>query len=154
MPERAITPTPKTYAELRDAVVAVVVEGRAAIDRAWVETYHETGRLIDEHVLKFRDRADFGAKVYDRLAEDTGISARTLRECAQFHRCFPIWRTCAKLGWVQCRLLCQVVDDKQRDKLLAQAVKNQWTAVDLETRVRSINATAIESGEKKTAEPV
>lgn len=58
MPSRAITPTPKTYAQLRDAVVAVVVNGRRAIDRAWLDTYHETGRLINEHTLLFRDRAD------------------------------------------------------------------------------------------------
>jgi hypothetical protein len=48
MPSRAPTPTPKTYAQLRDAVVAVVVKGRADIDRAWLETYHETGRLIND----------------------------------------------------------------------------------------------------------
>jgi hypothetical protein len=34
MPGRAITPTPKTYAQLRAAVIAVVVTGREQIDRA------------------------------------------------------------------------------------------------------------------------
>ena len=86
MPSAKLSPTPKTYAELRDAVIAVVVKGRQEIDRAWLETYHETGRLINEHVLLFQDRANYGAKTFDKLAEDSGISARNLRKCAQFHR--------------------------------------------------------------------
>jgi len=142
MPARTITPTPKTYAQLRDAVVAVVVTGRAAIDRAWVDTCHETGRLINEHVLLFCDRADYGARVYEKLAEDTQVSVRTLRECAQFHRYFPIRRNCAELGWSQCRLLCQVSDETARLRLLKQAVKHDWTVPELETRVRTINAGA------------
>ena len=105
-------------------MIAVVVEGRNAIDRAWLDTYHETGRLINEHVLLFRERADYGAKTYTKLAEDTGISKRTLQECAQFQRYFPIARHVAQLGWNRCRLLCQVDDEKRRDALTAQAVKH------------------------------
>ncbi len=154
MPARALTPTPKTYAQLRAAVVAVVVQGRRAIDRAWLETYHETGRLINEHVLLFRDRADYGAKTFKRLAEDTGIDGRTLQHCAQFHRYFPIASTCSQLDWSKCRLLCQVSAETERVKLLKQAVKNHWTVLELETRVRALNAIAIESNEKKADEPI
>src|SRR5882757_3218508 len=99
MPSTKVTPTPKTYAELRDAVIAVVVKGRQEIDRAWVGTYHETGRLINEHVLLFRDRADYGAKTYVKLEKDTGINIRTLRQCAQFHRFFPIRSARSELSW-------------------------------------------------------
>ena len=103
MPARALTPTPKTYAQLRDAVVAVVVRGRREIDRAWLGTYHETGRLINEHVLQFRDRADYGAKVYAKLAEDIQISERALRKCAQLHRCYPTWHDQGQAGRLRYR---------------------------------------------------
>lgn len=46
MPSSKLAPTPKTYAELREAVLAVVVKGRAAIDQAWVGTCHKTGRIM------------------------------------------------------------------------------------------------------------
>ena len=154
MPARAISPTPKTYAQLRDAVVAVVVQGRAQIDRAWVDTYYETGRLINEHILQFRDRADYGAKIYEKLAVDTGISVRTLRECAQFHRYFPIRRPGAEFDWSKCRLLCQVSDEAQRMKLLKEALKNNWTKAELEARVRAINAVARASADATLAPPV
>ncbi len=63
-----MTTTPQTYAELRTAVVGVVVKGRQSIDRAWIETYHETGRLIQEHLLLKNERAAYGASVFARLS--------------------------------------------------------------------------------------
>ena len=142
MPARALTPTPKTYAQLRDAVVAVVVQGRRAIDRAWLETYHETGRLINEHILQFRDRADYGGQVYSKLAADTQISERSLRQCAQFQRFYPIRHARAELSWGHYQLLVQVADGAQRKAIGTEAIRRQWTTRDLETRVREINAAA------------
>lgn len=143
MSARPLAPPPRTYAQLRAAVTAVVIEGRSAIDRAWLETYHETGRLIHEHILLFRDRANYGAKTFEKLADDTGIHRRTLQECVQFYRCFPIWRDRAKLGWTHYRLLIQVADPAQRKSLEARAIKQEWTSPQLETHVRSFNAHAL-----------
>ncbi|MBM3834237.1 MAG: DUF1016 domain-containing protein [Verrucomicrobia bacterium] len=89
------------------------------MDGAWLRTYHETGRLIHEHLLLHKERADYGAKVVKRLAADPGIDKRTLYECAQFYRFYPIVRTCAQLGWGHYRLLCQVAEDEQRARLCA-----------------------------------
>lgn len=147
MSARPLAPPPRTYAQLRAAVTAVVIEGRSAIDRAWLETYHETGRLIHEHILLFRDRANYGAKTFEKLADDTGISRRTLQECVQFYRCFPIWRARAKLGWTHYRLLIQVADPAQRKALEARAIKQEWTSPQLETHVRSYNAHALAAAE-------
>lgn len=151
MSARPLAPIPKTYAQLRDAVKAVVVQGRQAIDRAWLETYHETGRLINEHILLFRDRADYGAKTYEKLAADTGISKRSLQECAQFHRYYPIARHVAPLGWNRCRLLCQVEDQKRRDSLTTQAIKHDWSSGEISERVRSHNAIALASADPAPA---
>jgi micrococcal nuclease len=146
MSTRVLPPAPQTYAQLRDAVIAVVVQGRQAIDRAWLDTYHETGRLINEHVLLFRERANYGAGVYEKLATDTGISKRTLQECAQFHRYFPIARQVAQLGWNCCRLICQVDDESRRTALVAEAVKNNWSSGEIVEQVRAINALAAAAG--------
>jgi endonuclease YncB( thermonuclease family) len=131
---------PRTYAELRREVERVVVAGRRSIEVAWVRTYHETGRLIHEHLLLNENRADYGARVFVRLATETEISRRTLYECVQFYRCFPNVRVLAQLAWNHCRLLCQVSDPKQREALLGLAKKEQWTTAALETRIRERNA--------------
>ena len=138
MPSRALTTVPKTYAELKRAVQAVVLRGRRSIERAWLLTYHETGRLIHVHLLLNKDRADYGANVFVRLAADTGISSRTLHECVRFYRGFPIVRAPAQLGWNRCRLLCQVADPARRKAMLAETVKRGWTSPQLEQQVRAL----------------
>lgn len=132
---------PQTYAALRRAVEAVVFKGRQNIERAWVRTYHDTGRLINEHILDHSGRAAYGAQIFDRLAQDTGISKRTLHECAQFHRCFPIVRSTAELTRTHYIVLCQIKDERQRTALLKESISQSWTVAELEERVRALNAT-------------
>lgn len=128
-----------TFAGLVRAVTDVIVNGRGEIDRAWVRTYHEVGRLINTHVQQ-QQRAAYGGSVYARLAAKTGLGVRTLHECAQFHRCFPIVRISAQLGWSHYVLLCQVADSTTRQKLLRQAETGAWKTEELESRVRALNA--------------
>lgn len=133
---------PNTYAELRRQVERVLITGRQAVEEAWVNTYHETGRLIHTHVLRHRGRADYGAGVYVRLSADTGVSVRTLQECVHFYRLFPIARPVAQFGWNRCRLLCQVGDAQARQKLIAELRQGRLPTVELKDRVRALNAAA------------
>jgi hypothetical protein len=118
----------------------VLIQSRAEIASAWVQSYHEMGRLINVCALEDRDRAQYGGKVYERLSERTGGSVRTLRECAQFHRCYPIWQNSAKLGWSHFSLLCQISDPVRREKLTREAERQRWTTGKLKARVRDLNA--------------
>jgi endonuclease YncB( thermonuclease family) len=136
----ALTATPETYPELRRCVKEVLFAGRQDIELAWVRTYHEAGRLIHVHLLLHQDRADYGAKVFTRLAADTGVSNRTLHECVHFYRCFPIARPVAQLGWNRCRLICQVDDPEKRAQLAQEAAKAGWTSPQVALRVRAHNA--------------
>lgn len=145
---------PRTYAELRRGVEAVLTTGRQEVERAWVQTYHETGRLIAEHLLHHGERADYGAKLYAALARDTGVSVRTLQECVQFYRTFPIARPVAQLGWNQCRLLCQVGDKAERAALIEELKRENLRTVDLKARVRSVNAARRLAAARHVAEPV
>lgn len=142
---------PATYAALRRAVEQTVFRGRADIEKAWVRTYHETGRLINEHILRSKERAGYGARVFERLAEDTGISKRTLHECAQFHRCFPIVRQVAQLTWNHYRVLSQVENEAKRAALLKEALAKHLTSLQLIERVRTFNAIDVTPA-KDTAE--
>lgn len=141
MPTSALASIPQTYPELLSAVRRVLIDGQREIDRVWVRSYHETGRLITEHILLFQDRADYGAKTYHTLARDTGGSERRLYQCTQFYRCFPILQPAAKLTWTHYTTLCQVDDPKQRTALARQADRQSWVVDELEARVRAINAT-------------
>jgi endonuclease YncB( thermonuclease family) len=131
---------PKTFDELLRRVNEVLVDGRRTIEDAWVRTYHEVGRLINTHVLLNQVRAEYGAQIYAQLSEKTGVSVRTLQECTKFHRCFPIARKSAQLGWSHYVLLCQVADAATRRKLMLEAERGAWKTDELEARVRALNA--------------
>lgn len=154
MAKRALTvaSVPRTFDELLRRVQDVLTKGRADIEQAWVQTYHEIGRLINVYVLEGRDRAHYGGKVYEQLSERTGVSVRTLRECAQFHRCYPIRRKSAELGWSHYSVLCQIGDPILREKVTREAEQKGWKTDELKTRVRALNAAieieATPAGEK------
>lgn len=138
---------PASYAALRQAVQVAVLRGRELIERSWVQTYHECGRLIHEHVLLKQDRAAYGGQVFNRLAADTGIDKRTLQQTVQFYRLFPIARHGAQLSWAHYRVLIQVEDKTQREALLLQATKHGWTSPELIERVRTLNAAPAETND-------
>ena len=140
MAERTLTltPIPKTYAELRKAVEQTMVQGQQAIERARVHTYHETGRLIQEHVLLFKERADYGAKTIPRLAADVKVDRSVLLRCVQFFRAFPIVATWRQLSWGHFRELFPIADAKQRRALASEADQNAWPVARLVERIREL----------------
>lgn len=151
MPRNAPVSIPPTYAELLREVRRVLIDGQREIDRVWVRSYHETGRLIVEHILLKKERADYGAHVYRDLARDMNGSVTRLYQCAQFYRCFPILHDRVKLTWSHYRALCQVEDETQRRQLLKETEKRNWNSGELETQVREINAAiGLESGPPAT----
>ncbi|MSU65189.1 MAG: hypothetical protein EXS38_03605 [Opitutus sp.] len=79
MPARPrLAVAPGSFEELLRAPEEVLFRGRRDIERAWVRTYHETGRLICEHLLLHQERAGYGARVYQRAAARTRVSTRIL----------------------------------------------------------------------------
>ena len=63
MPKSTKLIVPQTYAELERSVLAVLHQGRREIDRAWLMTFHETGRLIHEHLLLKQERATYAMSI-------------------------------------------------------------------------------------------
>ncbi len=90
---------PRTYAALRRAVEDVIIKGQRAAALAKVLTYHETGRLIREHLVMHKERADHGANLIPRLASDFDIDSSVLHRCVRFIECFPIVATWPQLTW-------------------------------------------------------
>lgn len=77
------------------------------------------------------------------VSADTRISKRTLHECAQFYRCFPIVRRGAQFNWAQYRVICQVKDATKRTALMRDATRHGWTTEQLISQVRTWNAAVV-----------
>jgi endonuclease YncB( thermonuclease family) len=142
MAARTLTPAsvPTTYAELRRGVEAALLEGQRAIERAKVLTYHETGRLINAHVLANQPRAEYGSQVVTRLARDRKADRSTLYQCTLFARFFPIVGARRKLTWAHYRRLVQIDDAPVRNALAAEAEAKDWPSRVLHDRVIALTS--------------
>ena len=129
---------PATYALLRKQVKEVLLRGRERIEQEKVKTYWETGRLISQHVLAHKGRADYGKEIVLRLAEDLEIHESVLRRTVQFAEAFPIPATWRKLTWSHFRSLMTIPDPKTRLALINKADRLEWTTRDLEENVRKV----------------
>lgn len=141
MPGSKLT-VPKTYPDLRRRVQEVLIGGQQRIEKAKVRTYWETGRIINEHVLAHKHRANYGAQVFADLERDLKISTRVLYSCAQFARVFPNLNGRSILSWAHYRILCQVETESDRKSLIAETLKHGWTSDQLDERIRRLNAVA------------
>ena len=115
-----------------------MIKGQLEVDLAKVRTYHETGRLIHEHVLLFRERADYGAKTVQRLANDIHVHRSVLQRCVQLARAIPNCATWRNLTWAHYRVLIPIADDRQRKALASAADQAGWTVVQLAQRIRAL----------------
>ena len=79
--------------------------GQQKIEQAKVQTYWETGRLIKEHLLANQDRAGYGERVIERLAEDLEIDVTVLKKTRRFYEAFPKGAARHLLTWAHYRAI-------------------------------------------------
>ncbi|MDP3920756.1 MAG: DUF1016 N-terminal domain-containing protein [Candidatus Omnitrophota bacterium] len=84
----------QTYSSLRSAVRKAIALGKEravrAVEREKVRASWDVGKLIVEHILLNKDRAEYGEAVIARLGQDIGVSDRELRYMVEFGRAYPI----------------------------------------------------------------
>ncbi len=132
----------QTYAQLLSAVRQALASGReralAAVDREKVRTSWEVGKLIVDHILLNKERADYGAQVITKLSKDLGISHTELKYMVEFARAYPIGRPAGQLSWAHYETLLSINNPEKRDELATEAKKENWTRQRLRTEVRRI----------------
>lgn len=106
--------------------------------------YWHIGKRIFEEEQEGKDRADYGTYLIKFLSEQlqpelgSGFSVRQLERYRQFYRIFPIASALrTQLSWTQYRLLLSVDNEDKRAFYIAEAIKNNWTARQLERQIYS-----------------
>ena len=134
--------TPNTYSALRKAVHDTLLLGQREIEKAKVQTYWRTGKLISDHLLNHDSRSDhYGMQVVEKLSNDLEVSTTTLWRCVQFARAFKILATSresfpAQLTWSHYVELVKVPDEETRLSLLRRAEEGDWTARELAQKIQ------------------
>ena len=110
----------------------------AAVEQEKVREAWETGKLIDEHVLQHKERADYGDQVIIKLAKDLESSETELRYMLQFARTYSqIPRTSDELSWGHYESLLALNEKKDREEVENLASKERWPLKRLREEVRN-----------------
>ncbi|MFH1208489.1 MAG: DUF1016 N-terminal domain-containing protein [Candidatus Omnitrophota bacterium] len=127
----APTPQVQTYDQLVAAIRKAHAASEARVEQAVrqekVREAWEIGKLIDEHVLQHKERADYGKQVISRLAADLGMSESELHRMLEFYRAYPILAAPRDLSWANYRELLSMNDPVERAELEEKAAKENWT---------------------------
>ena len=147
------------YATLKARVRETLVLGQQQIEAARVITYWRTGWYIQTHIRLHTTGAErYGMQVIERLGHDLDVDDTVLRRCVQFVEAMPQMfdakKICAarrkslplvassvagpapRLTWTHYRALLAVPDARRRHALLQEATRKEWSARELETRIR------------------
>jgi predicted nuclease of restriction endonuclease-like (RecB) superfamily len=124
----------------------------AARDRAWqavntvmVDAYWEVGRVIVEDEQSGKQRASYGKRVLEGLAErlqaefGRGFDQSNLRNMRAFFATYPIRDALRReLSWTHYRMLLRVDNPAARAFYEAEAVNARWATRDLERQINSL----------------
>lgn len=134
----------QTYDELIHAIREVRHQSEARIEQAVqqekVREAWETGKLIDEHVLFHKERADYGKQVIDRLASDLATSDDELYRMLRFYRIYPKVAPAQQLTWSDYKDLLSLSDDQERREVAEKASKENWTRNQIREEVQKRKA--------------
>lgn len=115
-----------------------LVKAYKAVDNIKVQAYWQVGERIIREELANKDRADYGKRVVESLAEDLGISRRSLYEIVQFYNVYPIVQTVsAQLSWSHYTTLMKITDKQKRKFYEFNSMQNSWSVRELKKRIKN-----------------
>ena len=156
-------PAPEKISNVQtyDQLVHAIREARAAsekrveqaVDQEKVREAWEIGKLIHEHILLHKERADYGKRILIRLAGDLEMSETELGYMLQFVHTYPISPPAGKLSWAHYRELLSLNDEEERREVATKAEKEGWGRDRVREEVRRRQA-ARNPSQEKAPEPV
>jgi predicted nuclease of restriction endonuclease-like (RecB) superfamily len=115
-----------------------------SVDFERVMMYWKLGERIVVEEQQGEERAEYGSYLLHNLAAaiepeyGSGFSVRTLEQCRQFYRTYPIANAVrSQFNWYQYRLLIQIDNSDKREYYELEALHNAWTGREMERQINS-----------------
>lgn len=115
-----------------------------AVDHERVLMYWQIGQRIFKEEQGGRERAIYGEKLISFISKKlvpkfgNSFSPRNLNYFRHFYRCFPIVNALrSQLSWTHYRSLSSIDNEEKRGFYIAETIKNNWTARQLDRQVGS-----------------
>lgn len=108
-----------------------------AVDNFLVQAYWQTGERIVREELKHKERADYGKRAMENLAQDLKLKERHIWRMVQFYRTYPILSSVmTELSWTHYIYLITISNSTERKFYEIQTIKNSWSTRELERRIK------------------
>ena len=107
-----------------------------AVDNIRVQTYWQMGERILREELEHKERADYGKRVIEMLAEDLGFDRRLFYRIVKFYRTYPIVATVSpQLSWSHYEVLIAIEGNEIRRFYEQRTVQNAWSVRELRNQI-------------------
>ncbi len=126
------------------------------VNTTMVQTYWNIGRLIVEDEQEGKERAKYGKKQLEEIADaltqefGKGFNTRNLRNMRQFYKTFPIWQSVnAKLSWTHYVRLMRIENKEAREWYITESIENNWSARALDRQIATLYYERLLSSKEK-----
>lgn len=101
--------------DIRSLLNKAKLQAYKAVDNIRVQTYWQIGERIAREEFKYKDRAEYGKKVVERLTSDLKFSQAPLWRFVQFYKAYPILVTVSReLSWSHYEVLITIKNKEER----------------------------------------
>ncbi len=112
-----------------------------AFDNIRVQTYWQIGERIAREEFKYKDRADYGKNLINKLSKDLGFYERLLYRMLQFYKAYPILSQVAtELSWSHYIEPLSVKNKDERSIYEILSIKNSWGRNQLRVQIKNNTA--------------
>lgn len=123
--------------DLRTLLTKAKYRAYKVVDNLLVQTYWQMGERITRDELKFKDRADYGKQLIEKLAADLGFSRPVLYKIVQLCKIYPNVLTLSRqLSWSHYQELIIIANPGERIFYEQQIVQNGWSVRILREQIR------------------
>ncbi len=126
------------------------------VNTTMVQTYWSIGRLIVEDELGGKERAEYGKKQLEQIAETLtgefgkGFDITNLRKMRQFYQTFPIQDSVRlELSWTHYRRLMRIENKDAREWYITESIEHNWSARALERQISKLYYERLLSSKEK-----
>ena len=142
--------------EIKQLLITSREQLQQTVNTTMVQTYWNIGRLIVEDEQSGKERAEYGKKQLETIAETLtkefgkGFNTRNLRNMRQFYKTFPIWQSVnAKLSWTHYVRLIRIENKEAREWYIRESIENHWSARALDRQISTLYYERLLSSKEK-----
>jgi len=145
---------PFFYEEIGFALVEAQQQKYATVNCELIMAYWKIGQRMVEKEQRGSSTAGYGHYVIKEFSEQLsnrfgkGFSIANVKNFRQFYLAFPGKKTepfmpSRNLGWTHYRLIMQVKDPEERQRLIGKAAKQNWSTRQLKQEIAELDSNAL-----------